>query len=348
MLGLTDGPPRPDGRRLLRGKARWLATAVAVCALVSACGTGAATPSGFSSAALAVPGTAGASGCGRPASAGSMALSVNVGGQTRLVIVHVPTGYGDQSHAALVLNMHGSGATAADQEAFSGMDSTADADGFLVAYPQGLIPDGTGFDWNVPGVPLVGGRAVPSGAADDVSFLTQLVSALEARYCIDTAEVYATGFSGGARMASQLGCDASALFAAVAPVSGLRRPSPCPTTRSVPVIAFHGTSDPVDPYAGNGEAYWTYSVLQAAQDWGEQDQCAATPTTTDGQRYTLTAYSGCAGGAGVELYSVTGEGHEWPGGPPVAAALSAVLGPQSNAVDADDLMWSFFAAHPLA
>jgi len=59
--------------------------------------------------------------------------------------------------------------------------------------------------------------------------------------------VYATGFSGGARMTSQLACDDAGLFAAVAPVSGLRRPKPCATTRAVPVISFHGSADPIDP-----------------------------------------------------------------------------------------------------
>ena len=77
------------------------------------------------------------------------------------MIVHVPSGYTGSTTVALVLNMHGSGATALDQEAFSGMDVTADADGFIVAYPQGLIPDGSGYDWNVPGVPLVGGASSP-------------------------------------------------------------------------------------------------------------------------------------------------------------------------------------------
>jgi polyhydroxybutyrate depolymerase len=323
-----------------------VAIAGVLCVLVSACHSAAST--GAATSTLAVPATAGASGCGRAASPGSVAASLSVGGHSRLVIVHVPTGYGASSPTPLVLNMHGSGATAADQEAFSGMDATSDQDDFIVAYPQGLIRDGTGFDWNVPGVPLVGGRAVPAGSADDVSFLTQLVGALEARYCIDTSEIYATGFSGGARMASQLACDASTTFAAVAAVSGLRRPTPCPTSRAVPVIAFHGTADPVDPYDGNGEAYWTYSVPQAAAYWGEQDQCSATPSTSTGQGYTLTAYQGCAGGASVELYSVTGEGHEWPGGPTVSSVLRSLLGPQSNAVDADDLMWAFFSAHPLS
>ena len=113
-----------------------------------------------------------------------------------------------------------------------------------------------------------------SDAPDDVTFLTDLVGVLEHRYCIDSTQVYATGFSGGARMASQLACDASNVFAAVAPVSGLRRPTPCPASRPVPVIAFHGTADPVDPYNGNGQAYWTYSVPQAARRSGPNKTAA--------------------------------------------------------------------------
>ena len=110
-------------------------------------------------------------------------------------------------------------------------------------------------------------------APDDVSFLEQLVTVLEQKYCVDSHRVYATGFSGGARIASQLACDASTTFAAVGPVSGLRFPSPCPSTRPVPVISLHGTSDPVDPYLGNGQKYWTYSVPVAAQRWATHNGC---------------------------------------------------------------------------
>src|ERR1700722_4439066 len=139
---------------------------------------------------------------------------------------------------------------------------------------------------------------------------------MEQRYCLDARRVYATGFSGGARITSQLACDASNTFAAVAPVSGLRHPTSCPTTRPVPILAFHGTADPVDPYGGHGEAYWTYSVPQAAQDWSMQDKCSPIASTTRPQSgVTLTRYQGCKGNAVVDLYSITGEGHEWPGGP---------------------------------
>jgi polyhydroxybutyrate depolymerase len=266
-----------------------------------------------------------------------------------VVVLHTPSHYSSNRPTALVLNLHGSGATAADQEKFSAMDTTADAHGFIVAYPQGLIADGAGYDWNVPGVPLTGGRAVPSNAADDVSFVTALVTTLEQRYCVDRQRVYATGFSGGARMVSQLACDAPQVFAAVAPVSGLRDPQPCPASRAVPVISFHGTADPVDPYAGHGQAYWTYSVPQAAQDWAAQDGCGTSPaTSTLAPSVTLADYTGCRDGAAIELYSIAGAGHEWPDGPTMPSALTRVLGPQSDAVDADALIWTFFHSHPLS
>ncbi len=319
---------------------------VALAASAAACGGGSSsTAPAISTASTAA--SPGGSGCGRAAPSGSTTLAVYSGGRTRVVIVHVPTGYIGTSKVALVLNLHGSGSTARAQELFSGMDTTSDEDGFVVAYPQALITAGTGFDWNIPGVPLIGGSYPQRDAANDVAFLSGLARQLEARYCVDTSRVYVTGMSGGGRMASQLACDASGTFASAAPVAGLRAPSPCPSARPVPIIAFHGTADPVDPYEGHGQPYWIYSVPLAAQRWGAFNHCRATPQTTSGNGYTLTQYAGCAAGASVELYSLVGEGHEWPGGPPQPSAVTRVLGPQTQAVNADAVMWAFFEAHPL-
>ncbi len=342
----------PSQRRFRRPRIRCatshaLALAAVATALLLSAYAG-STGSELASASTAAGGVhAARSGCGT-AGAGSSSLDLTIGGHSRIVIVHVPSAYKGSSKVPLVLNMHGSGTTAQDQELFTGMDATADNHDFIVAYPQGLIPEGSGFDWNVPGVPLVGGAPVPAHAADDVSFLTQLVGVLEQRYCIDPSRVYATGFSGGARTASQLACDSSGVFAAVAAVSGLRRATPCPTGRPVPIIAFHGTADPVDPYGGHGEAYWTYSVPQAARYWAAQDGCSTSAATSKPDPgVTLTAYGHCRGGAVVELYTISGEGHEWPGGPTLPASLTRLLGAQSDAISADNVMWAFFAAHPL-
>jgi polyhydroxybutyrate depolymerase len=115
----------------------------------------------------------------------------------------------------------------------------------------------------------------------------------------------------------------------------------------VPIVAFHGTADPVDPYDGNGQAYWTYSVPTAASRWAAQDGCARDARPDHHSGFTLTTYQGCAGNAVVELYSVTGEGHEWPGGPQMPSSITTLLGPQSNAVDADTVIWAFFSQHPM-
>lgn len=275
-------------------------------------------------------------------------MTIQVGGVHRMALVHVPLGYTGKTPLPLVLNLHGSGSTADEQRLLTAMNRTANADGFIVAYPQAAIVQGSGFDWNVPGQPLVGGRPVPRSAPNDVAFLSQLISSLEGSYCVDAHRVYATGFSGGARMVSDLGCQLSGRLAAIAPVSGLRFPSACHATHAVPVISFHGTADPVDPYAGHRQKYWTYSVADAASRWATRDGCSSTATVSHpATTVTLTAYSGCRNAASVELYAIAAEGHEWPGGPTLPAALTRVLGPQSGAVDADAVMWKFFAAHRL-
>jgi len=275
-------------------------------------------------------------------------MTIHQGKAQRTAVVHVPTGYTAAKPVALVLNLHGSGSTAEEQRLFTAMSKTANADGFVVAYPQGAIPEGSGFDWNVPGQPLLGGRRVPAGASSDVAFLNTLITTLEGSYCIDTHRVFATGFSGGARMTSELGCDLSGRLAAIAPVSGLRFPSACHAVRAVPVLSFHGAADPVDPYAGHGQAYWSYSVPEATKRWAVRDGCRAIPAVAHtAATVTLTAYGGCRNGAAVELYTIGGEGHEWPGGPALPPSLTRVFGPQSNAVDANAVMWKFFTAHPL-
>ncbi len=290
----------------------------------------------------------GTSGCGHHEASGSLQYNLTVSGHRRTVIVHIPASYTRESKLALVLNLHGSESTASAEEQFSGMDSTADADHFIVAYPQALIPDGIGYDWNIPGEPMVNGKYPPASAPSDVTFLTTLVRDLAGRYCIDLSRVYATGVSGGGRMASQLACDASSIIAAIAPVAGLRYPSPCPASRPVPVIAFHGTADHIDPFNGFGLGYWTYSVPEAAHLWATHDHCTASPLTPYAHGYQLTRYTGCSGGTEVELYAITGEGHEWPGGPAMPSAITSALGPQSDAVSANALMWAFFRAHSLS
>jgi polyhydroxybutyrate depolymerase len=287
------------------------------------------------------------SGCAQSVVPGTVVLTPQIGGSRRVVRLYVPRGYRAEHPVPLLLDLHGTGSSAARQETLSRMDGTADEHTVLVAYPQGARTTKTGFGWNVPGVPDPPGVAPRSGP-DDVAFLGQVVTLLRKHYCVNATEVYATGFSGGGRMISSLACAVTSPLAAIAAVSGLRMPLPCKVARPVPVIAVHGTADLTDPYSGHGASYWTYSVPTAASRWADHDGCA--PQLTTSHPYpavTLTAYRDCRGGAAVRLYTLAGGKHTWPPAPPVAkAGTNEVSAGHPAPFDVNELIWSFLAAHP--
>jgi polyhydroxybutyrate depolymerase len=119
------------------------------------------------------------------------------------------------------------------------------------------------------------------------------------------------------------------------------------------VLAFQGTADPLIPYAGGGVARRRGRVLSATRSiafWAAVSGCTAAPVTTlepdrapgDGTRVHRTAYGGCPDGRSVELYTIEGGGHTWPGGP----AAGRRVGRVSRELDATALIWQFFVQHP--
>ena len=54
----------------------------------------------------------------------------------------------------------------------------------------------------------------------------------------------------------------------------------------------------------------------------------------------------CANRNDVELYTLHGSGHNWPGGDP-ALALTPITGPIATTIKASELIWEFFRKHPL-
>src|SRR2546430_616951 len=108
--------------------------AVAALALTACASAHAAAPQP-EPAPPAIP-EAVAVGCGHGVGPGTSTLTLRVGGRDRFARLHIPRGYGGQT-LPLVVNLHGSGSTAAAQETVSGVDGTADAHQFLVAHPPG-------------------------------------------------------------------------------------------------------------------------------------------------------------------------------------------------------------------
>ena len=241
--------------------------------------------------------------------------------------------------APLVVMLHGGFGSASQAEEAYGWNDAADRYGFVVAYP-----DGVGRAWAVgDGCCGEPGRT----GVDDVGFVTAVVSNLSGRLPMDPKRLYVTGMSNGAMMAYRLAC-ATDVFAAMAPVAGTLLGS-CPTPHRLSVLHIHGLADgnvPFDGSPGNGPGRIDGPPVPSTVDiWRTADACMPAAVTTSGVVTTSTA--ACAGGRAVVLVTVTGAGHQWPGGTGRNVVQRALgLDPPSDALDATDTIWRFFAAHP--
>jgi polyhydroxybutyrate depolymerase len=242
------------------------------------------------------------------------------GGRQRTYRLFVPKGFGDRGRLPLVLDLHGSGGTSAGQARTSGFEMVAAREGIVIATLQA-----DGGRWNVP---------VTNDRADDVAYVSDVIDHVGARACTDLTRVYATGFSGGARMASLLACRLSTRITAIAPMAGLRWPGPC-QGRPVPVLTLHGLADPQNPYAGEAAgrgAEWLESVPEALAGWARHNGCRPDVILDDppGPLSTMR-YAGCTNNAEVRLIRIDGLGHSWA----------------RDEIDATDAMWQFFRNHAL-
>lgn len=256
--------------------------------------------------------------CALTAVAGEM-HELTSGGRQRTYRLFVPPAIAGRAQLPLVLDLHGSGGNANDRAVASGFEALAAREGFAVATLQAVDAR-----WNVPAT---------SSRPDDVQYVSDVIDHIAARTCIDPARVHATGFSGGGRMSSLLGCRLNQRIASIAPVAGLRWTGPCPG-RAIPVFTVHGLADTVNAYEGHADrgAEWVESVPEALAGWATHNRCQPKllQDKQTGPLQTLR-YGGCANGAEVRLARIDGMGHIWP----------------RAEIDASDAAWQFFKTHPL-
>ncbi len=266
-------------------------------------------------------------------------------GAERTYVVHVPPDY-DGGHAVpLVLVFHGGGGNATSQVKTSGFNELADKKGFVVAYPNGSgrLEDKL-LTWNGG---TCCGYAVTNNT-DDVGFVKALIAELASQYKIDPKRVYATGLSNGAIFSYRLACDAADLFAAIGTVAGTQNYVRCNPSQPVSVIHFHGTEDDHVLYDGGAgpdslAGVPFASVKESIDFWVNRDQCPPTPQRETFSDVRREKYADCAQGTAVELYTILGGKHAWPGsGGPAWPGGDQPTG----TISATRLIWDFFAAHP--
>ncbi len=392
-----------------------IALILAALLLAAACDDGGEPVATPPPTAIPTPRPAAPTGCdpARPQAAGDFVQTIDSGGLTRRYILHIPPSYSDTGGAdatPLVLLFHGHGGRARSFAGYTGLPAKADRAGFIAVMPQGLATTLTPEPhWNFTTLGPFG-----PDDPDDVAFIDDLLDALEAELCIDSARVFSTGFSLGAHLSVRLACDLSDRIAAIAPVAGVyfppfkpgHIPEPaCLSTRPVPVIAFHGTDDTGTTfegsergmnrlipwvialaaiggglvlYRGSRRGGWraigmsafalavgallvftlTLPVFESSggplsiedeyiPGWAAHNGCASVPVEEQvTQNVRLVRYEECDDGATVELYAVDGGGHQWPDA--TYELPDRDFGTAIHEISANDLMWDFFAAHPLS
>lgn len=295
----------------------------------------------------------------------SYRFELHFGGMLRSYRLHVPPQAAAGKPLPLVLNLHGSTQNAFLQEIQSQMDSSANQNGYLVAYPNGtrvsavLTPDPVAkqaqYSWNAGtccGLPV-------THHVNDVGFLEDVIANVASRTPVDLRRVYVTGMSSGGMMAYAMAAEDSEHIAAIASVSGQVELPVVHPTRPVPTMEFHSVDDPIAKWNGtpSKNPALRFSVMQGISKWVKADHCSGVPheekplvgatgTISAGETATLITYSHCRSGAEVALWRLTGSGHVWPGstlntGPPSSWILSGV-GRGTVLVDANQTMWQFF------
>ncbi len=277
---------------------------------------------------------------------------LSAGGRKRSYVVYVPPTVDSAEPNPVVLAFHGAGTNARTMERFCNLNAKADADGFIVVYPQGSGQ----LHWFLT---FNGGNCcgyAHENQIDDVDYTAALLDDLATITPVDERRIYVTGMSNGAVMAYLLAANLADRIAAIAPVAGPMGTPTCEPSRPVPICHFHGTSDEFAQFEGGvgpksvSKADF-FSVSYTINTWVKANNAAPTPniellppTVRDGTTITQLTHAAQPGGAPVVLYTIHGGGHTWPGVP----SLLPELGVTTQNLSANDVMWQFFQQHRLA
>jgi polyhydroxybutyrate depolymerase len=282
----------------------------------------------------------------RISSPGDYRYTIEHDGLARAYRVHVPRSYRAGTPMPLLVALHGGGGDMDWQadDAKYGLIGTSEQAGFIVVFPNGYsrFPGGRLATWNAG---ACCGKARDNDV-DDVGFIRDVVGHVSRALDIDRARVFATGMSNGGMMAYRLACDAADLFRAIAPVAGTDNTVGCKPSRAVSVVHIHARDDDHVLFEGgaganafrDASAVTRFTSVPATiAKWSTLDGCTAPPRRVlERPGAYCDLQPGCRDGARVQLCVTETGGHSWPGGQKSRGQ------PPSQAISANDVMWTFF------
>jgi poly(hydroxyalkanoate) depolymerase family esterase len=277
--------------------------------------------------------------------------------------LYVPSRYTAGSKVPLVVALHGCTQTGDQFRQLTQWDKLAEADGFIVLFPQQDASANQMKCWNF----FKGGHMQRgSGEPANIAGLTTWV---EQHYSVDTGRVFVNGLSAGGAMASVMAATYPDLYAAVgigsgceygatAACAGYRSADPVqagasafkamgPQAHRMPFVVFEGDGDTTVPPVNADQLVQQW---QATDDWiddgADNGSVPRSPAKTTsgvapgGESYTVTSYGDGHGGELGQFWMVHGMGHAWSGGCS-CESYADPAGPDETAA-----MYAFFMSQP--
>ena len=209
---------------------------------------------------------------------------ITVDGTKRNYLVYVPRNLGEKR--PLLISCHGMNQDAAYQKGMLQIESVADTAKFVTVFPNGIDRS-----WD-----LSGNR--------DLHFMEALIDKMVERYDIDRNRVYLSGFSMGGMFTYFAINRMADVFAAFAPISGYPLwGANFTSSRPVPIIHTHGTSDDVVNFSG---------VSSVLAGWVKRNGCPSQAKVEKPYRAShITRHTWGPGENGVEvvLMEMANKGH---------------------------------------
>jgi poly(hydroxyalkanoate) depolymerase family esterase len=267
--------------------------------------------------------------------------------------IYVPSGYDGQPLPMIVM-LHGAQQNPDDFAAGTQMNAAAEAQGYIVVYPEQSESANPLRCWNWF---RPADRRLESGEAAMVAALTREVMSA---YNVDTTRVYVAGMSAGGAMAVNLAVTHPDLYAAAAIHSGVAfgvadeplsalcamndglgrvrlpvRLSNGVPQRAVPLIVFHGDADDI-VHPRNCDQISAMSQLSAGAEGDtppprliQIESVGNLDNVGNGHAYTRHVFHDHTGVSIGEQWLVHGLGHAWSGGNPEGTHTD-VRGPQAT------------------
>lgn len=262
---------------------------------------------------------------------GTFSRSIEVEGESREYLIHIPISYDSIQSVPLILNFHGWTMSASDQMYVSDMRALSDSEQFILVYPQGTKLWGS-THWNV-------GSWTTGSQANDLDFIDALTDQLANNYNLDEERIYACGYSNGGFFSQELACQLSNKIAAIGTVAAnmsIQTVKNCDPSHPVPVITISGTMDNVVQYDGS-QPEGTISHNNTLDYWITFNNMDAEPIISDlqdinipdGSSVTLYQYLNGDNYVEIEHYKIVDGGHDWPG----------TFGNMD--IDANTVIWNF-------